>query len=69
MDLVYYESPPGLQLLHCLRNDDDIIGGESILLDAYHVLEEMRAQHPTEFHTLTKIPATFQKIHHKRLIM
>jgi gamma-butyrobetaine dioxygenase len=23
-DLVYYESPPGLQLLHCMRFDDEI---------------------------------------------
>lgn len=86
MDLVYYESPPGLQLLHCLkygvcecahillysfnpscyRNDDMVVGGESLLLDAYPVLEEMRTQYPKEFDILTKIPATFQKVHHKR---
>ena len=56
-------------LIVSCRNDDDIIGGESLLLDTYPVLEEMRVQHPKEFHKLTRIPATFQKIHHKRLIM
>ena len=29
MDLCYYESPPGLQLLHCLAFDDGIVGGDS----------------------------------------
>eukprot|EP00731_Ephydatia_muelleri_P027775 Em0019g648a len=29
MDLAYYESPPGLQLLHCLKFDDCVTGGET----------------------------------------
>ncbi|XP_065882702.1 gamma-butyrobetaine dioxygenase-like isoform X2 [Dysidea avara] len=66
MDLIYYESPPGLQLLHCLRNDNSIIGGESLLLDTYPVLEELRNNYPEQFHILTRVPATFQKIHYKR---
>jgi hypothetical protein len=39
MDLAYYESPPGLQLLHCLRFDDDVQGGLSQLLDGFRVAE------------------------------
>ena len=39
MDLCYYESPPGLQLLHCMRNDDGVVGGESLLIDAFSVAE------------------------------
>ncbi|KAI0210552.1 Trimethyllysine dioxygenase [Lamellibrachia satsuma] len=65
-DLAYYESPPGLQFLHCLRYDTCVRGGESYLVDAWHVAEQMRRQHPQEFATLTRIPATFQKIHLQR---
>jgi hypothetical protein len=32
----------------------------------FHVAELFRNQHPDEFRTLTKIPATFQKIHYNR---
>ena len=32
-DLVYYESPPGLQMLHCLKFAGEVDGGESTLLD------------------------------------
>jgi Taurine catabolism dioxygenase TauD, TfdA family len=39
IDLAYYESPPGLQLLHCLQFDDDVVGGLSQLLDGYRVAE------------------------------
>ena len=31
-DLAYYESPPGLQLLHCVENGSGVLGGESILI-------------------------------------
>ena len=32
MDLCYYESPPGLQLLHCLAFDGGVEGGETLTL-------------------------------------
>ncbi|KAL5463316.1 hypothetical protein EMCRGX_G032208 [Ephydatia muelleri] len=66
MDLAYYESPPGLQLLHCLKFDDCVTGGESVLLDSLPVLEELKRKYPTYFDTLVSIPATFQKIHYER---
>ena len=44
------------------RFDKCVEGGESILLDAYAVVEEMRRKHPKQFDTLTKIPATFEKL-------
>ena len=50
------------------RNDNSIIGGESLLLDTYPVLEELRNNYPEQFHILTRVPATFQKIHYKRLV-
>lgn len=66
MDLVYYESPPGLQLLHCLRADSCVEGGESIMLDTLPVVEQLKQEHPHHFHTLTRVPATFQKMHFDR---
>ena len=32
MDLCYYESPPGLQLLHCLAFDGGVEGGETAVV-------------------------------------
>lgn len=60
MDLPYYEAPPGLQLLHCIRFDDEIKGGESLLLDSFTTLEEFRKEHPVYFDNLVKIPASWQ---------
>lgn len=66
MDLPYYESPPGIQLLHCLHFDDAIEGGESIFIDVFGVAEKLRSHNPKAFHSLCTIPATFKKIHFKR---
>ncbi|XP_064606801.1 probable gamma-butyrobetaine dioxygenase [Liolophura sinensis] len=66
MDLLNYESPPGLQLLHCLSFDSCVTGGGSHLLDVFHVAERFRESHPQEFRDLARIPATFQRIHFER---
>ncbi|XP_061168815.1 CSC1-like protein 2 [Saccostrea echinata] len=66
MDLIYYESAPGLQLLHCMKFDECVEGGQSILLDLFYVAEVFRKSNPDEFQTLTRIPTTFQKIHYQR---
>ena len=65
-DLVYYESPPAIQLLHCLRFDETIQGGATTFVDAVAVAETLRVVDPEAFHVLTKVPATFQKIHYDR---
>ena len=39
IDLAYYESPPGLQLLHCLQFDDDVVGGLSQLFDGFRIAQ------------------------------
>jgi gamma-butyrobetaine dioxygenase len=59
-DLAYYESMPGLQLLHCLSNQVRR-GGESILIDALAAAEEFRKLAPNYFDTLVTCPATFIK--------
>ena len=61
MDLCYYESPPGLQLLHCLRFDESIAGGESTLIDAFAVARALRRSQPRAFADLARIPATSLK--------
>lgn len=66
MDLAYYESPPGVQFLHCVRFDECVAGGESLFVDAFHAAMSMRNESPDEFRTLTRVPATFQKIHFDR---
>jgi alpha-ketoglutarate-dependent taurine dioxygenase len=62
-DLAYYESPPGIQILHCLKFDDCISGGESTFVDAHAAAEILRQKNPSAFKALCEIPATFQKDH------
>ncbi|KAG8468398.1 hypothetical protein KFE25_013481 [Diacronema lutheri] len=66
MDLAYYESPPGLQLLHCRRFDEQVTGGESVLLDAFEAAMAFAAIAPSHFAALATIPATFVKEHFAR---
>eukprot|EP01006_Ploeotia_vitrea_P010664 TRINITY_DN27661_c0_g1_i1.p1 TRINITY_DN27661_c0_g1~~TRINITY_DN27661_c0_g1_i1.p1 ORF type:complete len:469 (-),score=33.96 TRINITY_DN27661_c0_g1_i1:215-1621(-) len=65
-DLNYYESPPGIQLLHCHRFDPQLQGGETFVVDGLIAAEVLRKEQPEHFNTLTRIPATFQKKHLKR---
>ena len=65
-DLGYYESPPGLQLLLCRAFDEDVVGGTSTFLDGFAAAEELRAASPAAFATLSRVPATFQKVHYAR---
>jgi gamma-butyrobetaine dioxygenase len=66
VDLVYYESPPGLQLLHCRRFDPEIRGGQSTFMDAFEVAEAFRDRDPEAFRVMASTPATLQKVHYKR---
>lgn len=59
-DLSYYESPPGLQLLHCVQQTN-VVGGSSILIDALAAARELRYIAPDLFHVLSTVPATFMK--------
>ncbi|XP_071832954.1 2-(trimethylamino)ethylphosphonate dioxygenase-like [Apostichopus japonicus] len=62
-DVPYYESPPGFQLLHCMRLDSCVEGGANVFVDTFEVAEQLRREYPKYFETLQKVPATFQKIH------
>lgn len=63
MDLAYFESPPGLQMLHCIQFDKAVKGGESTFIDSHAVAEEFQIRNPDSFQNLVRIPATFQKDH------
>ncbi|RNA16654.1 gamma-butyrobetaine dioxygenase-like isoform X1 [Brachionus plicatilis] len=62
-DLIYYESPPGIQFLHCLKFDESVVGGETLFVDGFQIAEKFRQEHPKLFDVLTRIPASFQKTH------
>jgi alpha-ketoglutarate-dependent taurine dioxygenase len=61
-DLAYYESQPGLQLLHCVSNSvETVVGGASTLIDIMAAATELQCLAPDLFHTLTTVEATFVK--------
>ncbi|XP_060073372.1 gamma-butyrobetaine dioxygenase-like [Ylistrum balloti] len=66
MDLVYYESVPGLLVHHCLKFDESLIGGENNFVDMFAVCEEFRETNPEEFKTLCTIPSPFSRDHFSR---
>ena len=65
-DLVFYESAPGIQFLFCLKRDECVSGGDSVLVDALCAAEEFKRQHPAEFTTLTKVRVNCCRIHYQR---
>ena len=66
MDLPYYESPPGMQLLHCRKFSKEVEGGISNFVDAHAAAELLRRDHPQHFETLCRVSAKFQKDHLER---
>jgi alpha-ketoglutarate-dependent taurine dioxygenase len=57
-DLPSYSWPPSIQLLHFLTNRST--GGESVLVDGWAVLTELRREAPEHFGTLTRVPVPYQ---------
>ncbi|KAF3938583.1 hypothetical protein ABW19_dt0210183 [Dactylella cylindrospora] len=57
MDLLYFESPPGLQFLHCVENS--VTGGESYFTDAFRAANILRQSSPIVFDLLTRYPVNF----------
>lgn len=57
MDLLYYESPPGVQLLHVIYNSTK--GGESIFADSYAAVTDILRKDPEAYDALTKVPITY----------
>lgn len=65
-DQVHYESPPGLQLLHCLKFDESIEGGENVFVDMHEVAAKFKQEEPEAFYTLTRIPSAANTVDYKR---
>jgi hypothetical protein len=57
-DLLYFESPPGLQLLHC--REAAVVGGETMFLDAVAAANVFEQEFPEDFALLSKLHITFQ---------
>lgn len=60
-DLLYYESPPGLQLLHFIKNN--ATGGDSAFADGYAAARHVKDTDPEAFLALTTVPINF---HYKK---
>ncbi len=57
-DLLYFESPPGLQLLHCL--EAATTGGETLFLDGVAAANAFEREYPEDFVLLSKLHITYQ---------
>ena len=56
-DIPTRETPPGLQLLHCLVAEAE--GGESVMADGFRIAEDLRQQDPQAFANLTSVNWTY----------
>ena len=57
-DLVFYRTPPGIFLLHCLAND--AAGGDSTFADGFRVAAALRDEDPDAFAVLARVPFEFR---------
>lgn len=57
MDLLYYESPPGLQFLHSITNR--VSGGESFFADSFRAARHVLETHPDAYNALLSVPINF----------
>ncbi|CDK27574.1 unnamed protein product [Kuraishia capsulata CBS 1993] len=57
MDLLYYESPPGIQLLHAIQNST--AGGENIFSDSFAAAQTIREKDPQAYFALTTVPVPY----------
>ncbi|CAK8677669.1 unnamed protein product [Clavelina lepadiformis] len=61
-DQPQYETAPGFQLLHTLRFDSAVTGGNSTMVDLFEAVEILRKESPEDFQTLVEVPATWCQI-------
>ncbi|OWB86131.1 oxidoreductase activity protein [[Candida] boidinii] len=57
MDLLYYESPPGLQFLYSINNTTK--GGESIFVDSFLAAKKISEIDPQAYYALTNVPIPY----------
>ncbi|KAF1316769.1 Trimethyllysine dioxygenase, partial [Globisporangium splendens] len=56
-DGTYMRDPPGLQIFNCVAQAGE--GGESRYIDAFHVIEKLRAQNPAAYGFLSTTPLNY----------
>ena len=49
--------------LLCCRFDNCVEGGESIIVDTYPVIKQLRKEHPKQFEVLTRVPYIVHRTH------
>ncbi len=57
-DFTSYTWPPNVQALHMLVNECE--GGESVVVDGFGLLSELRRDHPDKFDVLCAVPVPFR---------
>ena len=57
-DFTSYTWPPNVQALHMLVNECE--GGESVVVDGFGLLSELRSDHPDQFDALCSVPVPFR---------
>ena len=62
-DNTYFNDASGLQILHCIEYE--ATGGESLLMDGFKALENLKAKHPDTYERLKKyqVPAENKERH------
>lgn len=60
MDLMYLDCPPGIQLLHSLKNS--VTGGASIFVDSFKAVDTLKQKFPDAYKILTEQPVTFHYV-------
>mgnify|MGYP001829146100 CR=1 FL=1 len=58
-DFASYSWPPSVQALHMLANETP--GGESVIVDGFRIVEELRAEQPEHFDALCTTPVPFRE--------
>jgi trimethyllysine dioxygenase len=58
-DGTYMRDPPGLQIFNCVAQAGE--GGESRYIDAFHVVEKLRAQNPVAYKFLSTTPLNYHQ--------
>jgi len=58
-DFASYKSQPSIQILHMLENECE--GGDSIIVDGWEVVEDLRKDHPEYFNILKEFNLPFRQ--------
>ena len=58
-DFASYKSQPSIQILHMLENECE--GGDSIIVDGWEVVEDLRKDHPEYFNILKEFNVPFRQ--------